>query len=150
MFLRLLQNICFFFYLDPTPIYKTGLKEPVETRFKVSLLTKTNFTESVDKRLVPRKTKSCFGCRRHLQRYNTDENIGLLENARGLVTKSRRPMHKDHQGRVHYTTDYRNVYFHISLHCWRRIFPYLQLSDIGMYKPRSALKLDHYKRFYIL
>ena len=35
-----------FFYLGSMPIYKTGLKEPVETRFAVNLLMKKNFTES--------------------------------------------------------------------------------------------------------
>ena len=30
----------FLFYLDPIPIYKTGLKEPVETRIAVDLLVK--------------------------------------------------------------------------------------------------------------
>ena len=47
---------------------------------------------------VPPKTQSCFGCSRHLRKYTTDKNICLLENGRGLVfvTKSRRPMHKDH------------------------------------------------------
>ena len=53
-----------------------------------------------------------------------------------LITKSRRPMHKDHQGRVQHTTDSQNVYFHISLHCWRCIFFYL-----------SPLMLHHHKRF---
>ena len=98
---------------------------------------------------VPQKTQSCFGCRRHLRKYTSDENISLLENARGLalVTKSRRSMHKDHQGRVQYTTDYRNVYFHISLHCWRCIFPYFQFSAAEVCQPHSPSMLDHHKRF---
>ena len=36
---------------------------------------------------------------------------------------------------------------HISLHCWRRIFPYFQSSAIEIYQPHSPLMLDHYKRF---
>ena len=39
-----------------------------------------------------------------------------------LVTKSRKPRHKDHQGYAQYTTDYRKVCFHISLYSWRCIF----------------------------
>ena len=105
--------------LQPTPY-----PDPLSDQFFVALLD-----------FIPPKTQSCFGCHRHLRKYTTDEDTGLLENARGLVlvTKSRRPKHKDHQGRVQYTTDYRNVYFHISLHCWRRIFPYLQFSAVDIY-----------------
>ena len=47
----------FFFYLDSIPIYKTGLKEPVETRFVVNLLVKKLFTESVDCKTNPLCTK---------------------------------------------------------------------------------------------
>ena len=95
------------------------------------------------------KIQSCFGFHPHLRKYTTDENIGLLKNTRdlALVTESRRPMHKDHQAHVQYTTDYRNVYFHISLHCWRRIFPYLQFSAVEIYQPHAPLMLDHHKRF---
>ena len=113
-------------YLDPPP-----------DQFFVALLD-----------FVPSKTQSGFDCRCHLRKYTTDENIGLLENARGLVLLSlNHKMHKDHQDRVQYMTDYRNVYFHISLHCWRRIFPYLHLSVIEIYQTHYPLMLDHHKRF---
>ena len=39
------------------PIYKIGLKEPVEMRFVVNLLLKKNFTESVVCRTNPLYTK---------------------------------------------------------------------------------------------
>ena len=42
-----------FFYLGSMPIYKTGLKEPVETRFAVNLLMKKSFTESEVCRMNP-------------------------------------------------------------------------------------------------
>ena len=101
---------------------------------------------------VPSKTQSCFGCRGHLRRCNTDKNIGLLENARSLVllSLSHKIQKTDAQRSsvcVQYTTDYRNVYFHISPHCWRRIFPYPQLSVIEIYQPHYPLMLDHHKRF---
>ena len=46
-----------FFYLGSVPIYKTGLKEPVETRLLVNLLMKRNFTESAVCRTNPLYTK---------------------------------------------------------------------------------------------
>ena len=39
------------------PIYKIGLKEPVETKFVLNLLMKKNFTESVVCRTNPLYTK---------------------------------------------------------------------------------------------
>ena len=46
-----------FFYLGPIQIYKTGLKEPVETRSVVNLLVKKDFPESVSCKTNPLHTK---------------------------------------------------------------------------------------------
>ena len=119
--------------LQPTPY-----PDPLPDQFFVALLD-----------FVSLNTQSCFGCRRHLRKYFTEESIGLLKKARDLVlvTKLRRPMHKDYQGRVQHATDCRKIYFHIRLDCWRRIFSYLHFSFVEIYQPHCLLMLDHHKRF---
>ena len=55
------------------PAHSGSYPDPLPDQFFVAL---------VD--FVPSKTQSCFGCRRHLRRYATGKNIGLL----GLVLLS--------------------------------------------------------------
>lgn len=48
------------------------------------------------------KAESCFGYCRNLRKYITNENHGLLENARdpALITKTKRSTHKGEQGHL--------------------------------------------------
>ena len=55
-------------------------------------------------------------------------------------------MHKDEQDHLQHTTDYRNAYIHVNMHCWRHIFLLQQLSTIEIYWSHLNLMLEQHSK----
>ena len=83
--------------------------------------------------LCPKKTCTCFGCRKDLRTFKANKMI--CEDSRGLViiSKAFRPIKRDSNGALIYTKDLRNVYFHASQFCVRVQYPSFHLAQAEVF-----------------